>query len=117
MFNDLYLTFGLVMIVFSFAGAFIGGFIMKSYIISTKQIFKSEVETFAAMNAEFISKFQNDALNLGQNTLKIQDKIDEQFENINYKVIAINKHFEKVQQLENEVTKYKKIIKRMEKKL
>jgi len=111
------------MIVFSFAGAFVGGYIMKSYIISSKKIFKSEVETFTTMNAQFVSKFQDDALRLRQNTLKIQDKIDENFEQVNFRmhtlnshIDSINSHLVKINDLENEVIKYKKIIKRLEKK-
>ena len=123
MVHDLYLSFGLVMIVFSFAGAFVGGLIMKSYIISSKKVFKYEVQTFANMNAQFISKFQDDSLKLGQNALKIQEKIDERFEHIDYKIITLNNHIdsinsrcEKLNKLENEIVKYKKIIKRLEKK-
>ena len=103
--------------------AIFGGLIMKFYIGSTKKLFESELKYYSRFTVEFISRFQDDSLKLGQNNLKIQDKFDENFQLINQKILilgnnleAINSKINTLKKLENEIVKYKKIIKRLEMK-
>ena len=104
-------------------GVLFGIFLYRYFHTLSTSIFKNELLEYKHSSEEIINAYKADFSTLENEIKNTQDYTSNNFEKINLNMIELNKilntfntNLKKVKELEDEVVKYKKILKRKEKR-
>lgn len=108
--------------LFFLASAIFGAFFMKYFFINNKNMFEAELASYDILSQNILKSYEKSIKNIGDVTTEIQNETSKNFERINLNLKSLssilrefNEHMSKVDELEKEIIKYKKILKRKEK--
>jgi len=115
---------GLIIFLFCLISAFTGAFVMY---LHSRYIFKiiiDETLSYTSLEAkEILTEYKNSTdlievslVETQRKTIKRFELINNEIQSLNNVLIRLKSHLLKVENLENDIVKYKKIIKRLEKK-
>jgi len=112
---QLYILFGI--------GIVFGTLLYRYFHTSSTEIFKDELEEYKYHAEEIINTYKTGFSSIKNEIENIQNYSSNNFEKINLSMLELNKilnsfntNLQKVKELENELIKYKKILKRKEKR-
>lgn len=126
--NEGFMSFNLyellTLCLFFAIGIFVSIFFLKPFITrSITEILHKELHNYELLYEKILSKYSENVLDLFSEIQKIKEETVNNFTVINHNIDELNNllahlkaHLIQVDELENKIIKYKKIIKRLEKK-
>ena len=113
-----------ILYIFFVGSSAFGAFYIKWYFSKIfKKVLENELNGYQQVSEKIVQNFEDKAQGLDRQLENIQaysiknfDHINRSFGELSEVLIKFKQHMVKVEDLENEIVKYKKIIKRMEKK-